>query len=218
MSQKVVAMIPARGGSQGIPRKNVISTAGRPLVAWCIESAIKSLVFDEVWVSTDDEEIAAVAQNYGALVHSRDASTATSEASTESAMLDFLNHHTADIIFLIQGTSPLTLPEHFSGALQKFRAKRADSLVTVTRRHIFLWSEDGCALNYEPSQRPRRQDWGGVLVENGAFYITKVDVFKSTKNRLGGTTTVYELPASHSADIDDVQDLAFCDMVLRNRQ
>jgi len=218
MSQKVVALIPARGGSQGIPRKNVISTAGRPLVAWCIESAIKSLVFDEVWVSTDDEEIAAVAQNYGALVHRRDVSTATSEASTESAMLDFLYHHTADIICLIQGTSPLTLPEHFSSALEKFRAQQADSLVTVTRRHMFLWSEDGCALNYEPSQRPRRQDWEGLLVENGAFYFTKVDVFKSTISRLGGTTIVYELPASHSADIDDVQDLEFCDMVLRNRQ
>ena len=108
-TKRLIALIPARGGSQGIPRKNVRELCHRPLISWVIESALQSGIFDEIWVSTDDDEIARVSKEWGANVHRRHPETATNEASTESAMLDFLKHHTSEFICLIQATSPLTL-------------------------------------------------------------------------------------------------------------
>jgi len=213
----VIALIPARGGSRGIPRKNISELCHRPLISWTIESAFQSGVFDEVWVSTDDEEIARVSRQWGASVHRRDPETATDSASTESAMFDFLKHHTSEIICLIQATSPLTLSTHFSEGFKKFRESCADSLVTVTRNHLFLWSEEGKPLNYDPAQRPRRQEWNGVLTENGAFYFTKVTVFAETRNRLGGRTVVYEMPQEYSVDIDSMDDLALCELAMKKR-
>lgn len=214
----VVALIPARGGSKGIPRKNITPLCQRPLISWAIESALQSGAFDEIWVSTDDDEIARVANDWGAHVHRRDPQTATDEASTESAMLDFLNHHPCEIICLIQATSPLTQARHFTEALAKLRESCADSLVTVTRNHLFLWSSEGEPLNYDPAERPRRQDWDGVLVESGAFYLTRVPVLLATCNRLGGKSVVYEISPEYSIDIDTVHDLRRCEQALHALQ
>jgi len=216
-TKRVIALIPARGGSQGIPRKNVRELCHRPLISWVIESALQSGIFDEIWVSTDDDEIARVSKEWGANVHRRHPETATNEASTESAMLDFLKHHTSEFICLIQATSPLTLSRHFLEAFSKLHEARADSLVTVTRSHLFLWSGNGEPLNYDPAQRPRRQDWSGLLTENGAFYFTKVRVFLETRNRLGGRRVVYEIPQEYSADIDTAEDFDRCEQALRRR-
>lgn len=210
----ILALIPARGGSRGIPRKNITPLCHRPLISWTIESALLSGAFDEVWVSTDDEDVAMVAEDWGARVHFRHPETATDHASSESAMVDFLKYHPCHVICLIQATSPLTLPRHFAEALLKFQTATADSLVTVTREHIFLWSSEGKALNYDPANRPRRQDWEGALVENGAFYITRVSTFLRTQNRLGGTTITFEIPSEHSADIDTIHDLKACEFLL----
>ena len=208
MPERVVALIPARGGSRGIPRKNIVDVGGKPLIAWCITSAVASKVFAEVWVSTDDIEIANIAREWGASIHMRDPSTATCEASTESALLDFLRSVTGvDVLCLIQATSPLTLPQHFVEAFDAFKSGGADSLVTVTRRHIFLWSNDGTPLNYQPETRPRRQDWDGVLVENGAFYFTLARAFMISNSRLSGKRIVYEMPPKRSVEIDDDTDL-----------
>lgn len=171
-----------------------------------------------MWVSTDDEEIAQVAREWKANVHWRDPQTATDVSTTESAMLDFLHTHSCDVLCLIQATSPLTLPKHFSEAFQKFEESKADSLVTVTREHLFLWSGAGKPLKYHPAQRPRHQDWDGVLVGNGAFYFTKVSVFMQEQHRLGGDSVVYEIPQEYSADIDTTDDLRHCELSLRKRE
>ena len=212
---KTVCLIPARGGSTGIPRKNITNVCGRPLIAWVFKSALESGVFDEVWVSTDDEEIESVALALGALVHRRDPETATPEASTESAVHDFLFTHSAEYICIAQATSPLTTADHFRQAHEKLIGGRYDSLVTVTRQHIFLWSEDAEAVNYDPATRPRRQDWDGVLVENGAFYFTAVSAFKSCGHRLGGRRVIFEMPAHCSVDLDEPEDLIVCEAMLQ---
>lgn len=218
MKAKVLALIPARGGSQGIPRKNIRVVGGKPLLVWSLQSAKDSGIFDDVWVSTDDEEIAKIALEHGALVHSRDPSTATCTATTESVISDFLATHDAHTLCLIQPTSPLTIPRYFQEALQQYNQERATSLVTVTRKHLFLWSKDGVPLNYDPANRPRRQDFDGSLVENGAFYFMNVEQYLRVGNRLCGKRAVFEMPACDSVDVDEIHDLWLCDSILRNRQ
>ena len=137
---KVVAMIPARGGSVSIPKKNIKPLAGRPLIDWVIKPALHSGVFTEVWVSTDDGGIAKIAEECGARVHWRAPETATSTASTEAASMDFVKAHPDyDVLCLIQATSPLLTPDDFSKGWAIFCKERADSLVTAVRAHRFLW-------------------------------------------------------------------------------
>merc|ERR1712007_150100 len=136
----------------------------------------------------------------GAKVHRRAAETATSTASTESAMMDFVSAHPDyDILCLIQATSPLVVPDHFREALALFEKQAADSLVTAVRAHRFMWSVnpktgEAKAKNYDPTKRPRRQDWDGELIENGAFYFTTKKLLEKTQCRLGGKMALYEMP------------------------
>merc|ERR1711879_297665 len=144
--------------------------------------------------------------------HRRAAETATSTASTESAMMDFVAAHPDyDILCLIQGTSPLITPTHFKEAIEMFRSKSADSLVTAVRAHRFLWKVDpstglATAKNYDPLKRPRRQDWEGELVENGAFYFTTKAVLEKEQCRLGGKMVLYEMPEHTFVELDSMID------------
>jgi N-acylneuraminate cytidylyltransferase len=161
---KVVGVILARGGSRGIPRKNIKLLGGRPLIDWNIVAARDSGIFAEIWVSTDCDEIARVAEECGALVHRRSASSASHTASSEAGLFDFTDAHPEfDIISMIQCTSPLTMPSHFAEAFAMLDDVNADSLVTAVTQHRFLWkiNEDGSAeaKNYDPVKRPLRQDW-----------------------------------------------------------
>lgn len=209
---RVIAMVPARGGSVGIPLKNIKSLVGRPLLDWVVRSALDSGVFAEVWVSTDNDEIAAAAEKSGAQVFRRSAETATSSASSESAMIEFTEKHgDFDILCMIQATSPLVMPEDFVKALAEFSARGADSLVTAVRAHRFLWKRDAetgeaSAVNYDPLKRPRRQDWGGELIENGAFYLTAKALWEGTHCRLGGKMALFEMEEHTLAELDSEVD------------
>mmetsp|Transcript_3980 Transcript_3980/g.8997 ORF Transcript_3980/g.8997 Transcript_3980/m.8997 type:complete len:274 (-) Transcript_3980:420-1241(-) len=209
---RVVAVIPARGGSVSIPRKNIKPLAGRPLIDWVIKPALDSAVFAEVWVSTDDDEIATIAQQCGAHVHRRAAETATATASTESALMDFVAAHPDyDILCLIQATSPLIIPQDFIDGLEKLHSANADSLVTAVRAHRFMWAVDSStgtanAKNYDPLRRPRRQDWDGELIENGAFYMTKKEVLERERCRLGGRIALHEMAEHTLTELDSAVD------------
>ncbi|MDK2972711.1 MAG: hypothetical protein PWP23_2466 [Candidatus Sumerlaeota bacterium] len=205
---KFIALIPLRGGSMSIPRKNIRPLAGRPLCDWVIRAAMDSGVFAQVWVSTDDDEIAAVAARCGALVHRRAPETATATASSESALLDFAKacDWDFDVLALVQATSPLTRPEDFRAAAALFEERGADSLVTTARQHRFRWQSDGTPLNYDPVARPRRQDWSGELVENGAFYFTHRQLLRDTGCRLGGVVAVHEMAPVTAFEIDEPDD------------
>jgi len=164
-----------------------------------------------VYVSTDDDEIAASALACGAKVHRRAAHTATNTASTESAIEDFVDAHPDyDVCCLIQATSPMLTPNDFCGGLKLFVDQKADSLVTAVRQHRFLWSVDeakvATAKNYEPLRRPRRQDWDGELIENGAFYYFTKANWTAHKCRLGGKSVLYEMEEHTFTELDSLVD------------
>lgn len=208
---RVLAVIPARGGSVSVPLKNIKELAGRPLIDWSIRAALDSGIFCDVYVSTDHDKIAEVAEQSGAKVFRRSAETATNTASTELAMIEFADAKPDfDVLCLIQATSPLVTPTHFREALEQFMSVGADSLVTAVRAHRFLWKVDkrgqATAKNYVPEKRPRRQDWEGELIENGAFYFTKKALWQKNKCRLGGKIALYEMPEHTLVEIDSLVD------------
>ncbi|KAH8068890.1 cytidine monophosphate N-acetylneuraminic acid synthetase [Aureococcus anophagefferens] len=181
------ALILARGGSKGIPRKNIKPLNGVPLLVYNVKAALASGVFGRVVVSSDDDEILAVAARAGASTHARSAASAAAGC-----------------------TSPLTGAEDFAAGHARFVAQGADSLVTVVRAHRFLWKQaaDGSAApcNYDPVKRPRRQDWDGELIENGAFYFFTVAALRASGSRLSGRVVAHEMPEETLAEIDTLAD------------
>lgn len=210
----VVAVICARGGSKGIPRKNIRSFAGHPLIAWTIGAALSAEGVDHVVLSSEDDEILAVAEAHGALTHRRPDALATDEAATEPVVIDVLKHHPvarqASTVVLMQATSPLTSPEDLDAALQQMAAEKLDSMLSVVENHVFQWSlgDDGTAtpLNYDPQQRPRRQDIPDRVAENGAFYLATREVWESQACRLGGRTGAFVMQPWQAWEIDTEDD------------
>ena len=216
-----VAYMPLRGGSKSIPGKNVRPLAGKPLFAWSLQAAIDSGCFDEIWVGTDDAAIrAAVEARFAGQVHlfERSLATCTDGASTESAMLEFASEVAFDVICLVQATSPMTLAADFAAARDQFLSCNADSLLSATPTKRFFWTPTGEPLNYDPAQRPRRQDFAGSLIENGAFYFTRREVLEKESCRLGGSITVFEMPAESVLEIDEPDDWERAAAMLERRQ
>ena len=213
MARKLVALIPARGGSRSIPLKNIKPFCGRPLIHWVLEAALKSQSISEVVVTTDSEEIARSCDDFNPKIKifRRSQESATDEASTELVMLEFAKkRQDFDDLIVIQATSPWIKKDDIDAAYLSFQKTEADSLLTVTRQKFFLWREEknGLAqpLNYTPQQRPRRQEWGGELVENGAFYITKRDKLLQSQCRLSGKIVVFEMELSYPIELDEQRD------------
>lgn len=216
-----LAYMPLRGGSKSIPGKNVRPLAGKPLFAWALGEALAADCFDEVWVGTDSGEIAAaVEREFPGRVHvfDRDAGTCTDQASTESALLEFAAQQDFDVLCTIQATAPLTTAADFRAARQRFEAQQADSLLTATREKRFYWSEDGRPLNYDPAVRPRRQDFPGTLMENGAFYFTRRGVLEQGQCRLGGRIAIHEMSPDTAVEIDEPADWDAVERLLRRRR
>ena len=213
-----------RGGSKGIKRKNLQDFLGRPLVLWQAGACAASGVFDAVVVSSDDPDILAVAAAAGHLAHARSAEASSDTASSEAVMSEVAEWYAAAhaplrALCLAQPTSPLAAAADYAAAWTLLQRSGADSLVTVCRRHIFLWqpaagegSHVGAAtpLNYDPQRRPRRQDWPGVLVENGAFYFVRAAAYARRSCRLEGSVVAYEMDEWKAAEIDSPDDLAVC--------
>lgn len=211
-----VAIIPVRGGSKSIPLKNIKPINGRPLVYWTIDAAVNCQYIDEVYVSTDSELIANVVKNYDGndfnklKVIGRSAETATDEASTESVLIEFVNQVESENLVLLQATSPFTKASQLNDAFLKFNANEYDSLLSVVRQKRFIWEEtatnEGKPVNYDVAKRPRRQEFNGYSVENGAFYITKTSNFKTSNLRLSGKIGMYEMPEDTFFEIDEPSD------------
>ncbi|MCC7412863.1 MAG: N-acylneuraminate cytidylyltransferase [Gammaproteobacteria bacterium] len=204
-----LALMPLRGGSRSIPGKNIRPIAGRPLFAWSLEQALVSQCFDACYVATDSAGIAAaVEREFGnaVTVVGRSAETATDTASTESVMLEFQARVPFDVLALIQATSPLTRAEDYRAARAKFIDENLDSLLTGVESKRFFWTRDGKPLNYDPARRPRRQEFDGMLMENGAFYLTRAHVLREHRCRLGGRVGVHAMAAETAIEVDDPKD------------
>lgn len=221
MSNKVIAFIPVRGGSKSIPLKNIKPLCGKPLVCWNIEALEACSFVDEIVVATDSDEIWKVveAKSYHKTqLYRRLKENASDTASTESVMLEYINfsHLSNDTVFmLVQATSPLTQTTHFNEALQTYSGGSYDSMLSCVRNHRFYWNEDGSSLNYDFMNRPRRQDFKGILMENGAFYINKVGNILESGNRLSGKIGIYEMPAYTATEIDEPDDWFVIEELMR---
>ncbi len=217
---KTLSLIPLRGGSKSIPKKNIKTLAGKPLSAWTLEAAVGASVIDAVYVSTDSDEIAEVVQGLGLevqVIH-RPAEFATDEASTESVMLHFMGEVGFDRLVTIQATSPLLTSQDLDRAIAQFDEQQLDSMLSAVRTKRFFWNDDATPINYDPLRRPRRQDFNGTLMENGAFYITRRDILARHQCRLGGKIGVYEMDESMAVEIDEPEDWERVERLLLKRE
>ncbi len=211
---RVVAIIPARGGSKGIPRKNIVELSGKPLVAHTIEYALKSRAIDEIFVSTDDMEIASISEEYGTQVIDRPSSISGDRATTESAIAHALESikENPDIVVLLQPTSPLRPEGSLDQAIKKFIDGSYDSLLSISPTHRFMWSisNDIATPGYDYLNRKRRQDIlldDTQFIENGSLYVFTRSHFNLSSNRLGGKIGYIVFDEKYSYEIDSSYDL-----------
>jgi len=212
VNNKHIAFVPVRGGSKSVPLKNIKLLCGKPLIYWSLSALEKVDAIDEVIVATDSDDIERVVLSLNfkkVRIYRRLAINATDTASTESVILEYIERVRIldnNIFILVQATSPLTSPKHFTEALELYKGGEYDSLLTCTRCYRFFWNEEGNPINYAYKNRPRRQDFKGQLMENGAFYINTVGNIRKTKNRLCGKIGVYEMPEYTATEIDNYDD------------
>ena len=218
---KTIAFIPVRGGSKSIPLKNIKPFCGKPMVCWNIEALEACLLVDEIVVATDSEDIwsTVASQKYKKThLYRRTAQNASDTASTESVMLEYIEFAKLaeeDIFMLVQATSPLTETVHFTEALNSYLEGKYDSMLTCVRNRRFFWNEDGNSINYDYKNRPRRQNFAGMLMENGAFYINTVKNILRDKNRLSGKIGIYEMPEYTATEIDEPDDWIILEQLMR---
>ena len=210
-----LALIPARGGSKGIPGKNLQAVGGRPLVVRSIEAALASQGIERVVVSTDDRAIGAVALEAGAEVVERPVAIAGDTASSESALLHALTEleragPLPDQLVFLQCTSPFTNAEQIDRVLQALEDPRINSSFAVQPWHGFLWREDGRGINHNPEQpRQRRQDLEPAYLETGAIYAMRTAAFRQSGSRFCAPWRPVVLDDS-GPEIDTPADLALC--------
>lgn len=222
----VLAIIPARGGSKGIPRKNMKSLLGKPLIWYSIQAAKQSQFIDTVVVSSDDKEILQFAQSEGVRAIKRPDELATDAAATEPALLHVVEElkkegDVPDLIVLLQPTSPHRSADDVDGAIQTLLNNNADSLLSVVPNHSFLWQKgpDGMSLvNYDYRKRPRRQDMIPQFRENGSIYVTKTDILVNDKNRLGGKITIFVMDEAKGFEIDSEFDFKLLEFLIQENE
>jgi N-acylneuraminate cytidylyltransferase len=221
-----IAIIPARGGSKGIPRKNLAPVLGVPLIAYSIRAARESQRFAAVLVSTEDAEIARVAHGEGALVVERPPDLARDDSPTEPCILHALDWwkesqgSDPDWVALLQPTSPLRDSKDIQQAFTILATTGADSVLTVVEKKEFHWRAEGSVgvPLWDIRNRPRRQELQPDFVENGAIYITRSWVYRQSANRLGEKIALSVMPAERSIDVDEPFDLRLVEMILRQRK
>lgn len=222
-----IALIPVRGGSKSIPMKNIKPICGKPLVYWTAKAACQCPQIDRVYISTESQEIKQVVEQFQAKepqlfskleVVGRSEETATDTASTESVMLEFTQQHEFENIALIQATSPLLSSQDLTNGFQALQTDGTDSIVSVVRQKRFQWKiNNGFALptNYDVFQRPRRQEFEGYLVENGAFYICSREDLLRTQNRVSGKIKAVEMDEDSFFEVDEPRDWAIVEALMR---
>ena len=222
---RILAVIAARGGSKGIPRKNLIDLCGKPLLAWSIEQARAAAAITEVAVSSDSDEILAVARAFGAVAVPRPADISGDTASSESAWLHALDAReqqagTFDLVVAMQGTSPIREPSDIDRAISLLSTERLDSVLTVCEvEDFFNWrvGTDGLAesVNYDWRNRRRRQEIEKRYLENGSFYVFPPAQLRQTMNRLGGRIGMFVMERHKMFQIDRPEDIRLCEAIMR---
>lgn len=226
MSKPVIyALVVARGGSRGLPQKNIRNLRGKPLIAYTIEAARQSALVDEVYLSTDDMEIASVAKTYGCEIpFLRESSLATDDASSVDVVSDAIKRLAPhDIVVLLQPTSPLRTAQDIDSALELMLQEAAPACVSVcpAADHPWLVQRIDANGNLDPYcssgevKYLRRQDLPEAWVLNGAIYAARCDLFIASGSFMMDGTIAYRMPLDRSVDIDTEDDLNRAEQILR---
>ena len=211
---KTVSVILARGGSKGIPNKNLVSLCGKPLISYSINSSIKSSV-EETWVCTDSPEISAFSSSLGVKVLTRPPELAMDNTPSEAALLFFAENVQFDILVFIQPTSPLLKSSYINEGIRLVAEGAYDSVFSAYEEHwLPRWSMNNSPFNWDPRKRPRRQEVPSLLVENGAFYVTKKSLLMETGLRYGGKIGHVSMKECESLQIDSFNDLEFAERLV----
>lgn len=218
----IITIIPARGGSKGLPNKNKRLFLEKPLVAHSILYSQESKMISKTYVSSDDREILELSKDYGACIIERPKSISGDMATTESAIEHALSqiNPKPDAIVLLQPTSPLRPDNSLNEAINKFLEQQNDSLLSLTATHDFLWkvSNNNAFAQYDYMNRPMRQNIKNEniqYIENGSLYIFKTDHFLNNKNRLGGNIGYVIFDKKYSEQIDTEFDFLFLESLGR---
>mgnify|MGYP000114916828 CR=1 FL=1 len=224
---KIIAIIPARGGSKGIPRKNLVTLNKKPLIEYTIKAAIQSQCFESVIVSTDDEEIAMVSRSLGASVpFLRPSKLSNDKAKSVDAIIDCLNRLDTDYdaVCLLQPTAPLRNVHDIRKSLELYLDHKGDcdSLVSICRLeepHPFKLKaiNDGYVIPFLPGKSSElpRQDLPPAYILTGAIYITDIKVLKEKKSFFGNKTIPYYMPEERAVNIDSIKDIYLAEYYLK---
>ena len=217
VNPRVIAIIPARGGSKAVPGKNLRRVGGRSLVARAVDACHASRRIDEVYVSTDDAKIAASAEIVGAKVIMRPAELSDDTASSEAALLHALDQlimvdEEPEVLVFAQCTSPFIAPDDLDRGIEMIIHDHADSVFSAVATYDFLWRGSGrfglvTGQNHDPAVRPRRQEREPDFRETGAFYVMSAAGFRAARHRFFGRTAVVQVPELTAVDIDHLDDL-----------
>lgn len=216
---KTVAFIPVRGGSKSIPLKNIKDFCGKPLVYWTTKAAVETKLIDEVVIATDSKQIEEIVKSFNfdkVKIYQRDKANAEDTSSTESVILEYISNNNISVdtnFILIQATTPLLTNVDLEKGISIF--KNYDSVLSCVKSKRFIWSSKGVPENYDYNNRPRRQDFDGFLLENGAFYINKVKNIVENKNRLSGNIGISIMPEYTAVEIDEIEDWIVAESLMK---
>jgi N-acylneuraminate cytidylyltransferase len=208
----VIAFVPVRSGSKSIKDKNIREFYGKPLIYWVLAALQNAIEIDEVVVALDSKIYSNIVSGFGlgkVKVYHRKSENAQDKSLTISVVMEYLtvaNLKNEDIFFLAQATSPLTTSSHIENALRQFIYSGKDSMLSCVNTKRFFWSQDGTPINYDFKNRQRRQDFDGIYMENGAFYINRVSNIIRDNNFLSGSIDIYEMPEYTALELDEPAD------------
>ena len=209
---KTNCLIPARGGSKRIPRKNLNDFCGKPLVVWSIEQALASTGIDKVYVSSEDTEILNVALTYGAEIVLRPDELAQDSSTLEEVIEHFLKEVPTDVLVVLQPTSPLRLPGDIENCIQQMAATLNSACWSVNvEDDLFLWNDEIEPYNFE-------RDWREVSTfyrENGSIYCFTAEGFKNHQSRYAGAKCISYMQKWQSYEIDEPEDVRVCEALMK---
>ena len=222
-----VAIIPARGGSKGIPGKNLMPFCGKPLLAWSIEQALRSRYIKSVYVSSDDDEILKVAEFYGAIGIKRPKEFAGDTSPAEESLLHALDYiegelgQKIEVVVFLQATSPIRETKDIDNAVEKFLSEGADSLFSAALLEDFcIWgfrNDRLESISSDYKNRGFRQDREPLYLENGSIYVFKPEILRKYDNRLGGKIAMYLMKYRKSFEIDKIEDVEICEYFMKKK-
>jgi N-acylneuraminate cytidylyltransferase len=205
LSKKIVSLITARGGSKGIPNKNILNIGEKPLIQYTINVSQNSKV-SETWVSTEDRQIKDVSEKCGAKVITRPKELSNDIIMPDAALVHFAKNYEFDILVFIQPTSPLLKSKYINMGLKMLN--KYDSVFSAYKEHWQpRWTKDSQPYEWDINKRPRRQDKQELYVENGAFYITTKENLLESKLRYSKNIGIVEMPYYESFQVDNKDDL-----------